>query len=168
MAKSSFLLVFPMLAGLCGCRTGANVNAWNDLAPTCAADLQDEPFVSVGGGLITGLITAQMNREIAERNTARRQAARAKQPLDCPPDAPRASEDTSVRFGHSSGPSAPPVMGGEESGHNLGAGQTVYSSDDCIGAVVNGVCYGTIAPGAPSLGTCYGEMTGGVCAGAMF
>jgi hypothetical protein len=32
-----------------------------------------------------------MNREIAERNTARRQAALAQQPLNCPPDVQRAT-----------------------------------------------------------------------------
>src|SRR6266446_10771481 len=105
MAKSSIILIVPMLAGLCGCATAPNLNARNDPdGRVCAADVQDEPFVSVGNGLITGLITAQMNREIAERNTARRQAPRAQQPLGCPPDAPRAGEATAMRFGQSSGP----------------------------------------------------------------
>jgi hypothetical protein len=46
-------------------------------------------------------------------------------------------------------------------------GQPVISSGDCIGAVVNGVCHGTPAPGAPTA-TCYGQMVGGVCTGPMF
>ena len=46
-------------------------------------------------------------------------------------------------------------------------GQPVISSSDCIGAVVNGVCHGTPAPGAPTA-TCYGQMVGGVCTGPMF
>jgi hypothetical protein len=92
MPKSSILLVVPVLAALCACGTAANVNARNDAGKTCVADVQDEPFVNVGNGLITGQITAQMNREIAERNTERRQAARAHQPLDCPPDAHRADQ----------------------------------------------------------------------------
>ena len=86
--KSSILWVAPVLAALCGCGTATNVNARNDLGTTCAADLQDEPFVSASGGLVAGLITAQMNREIAEKNTARRQAVRAHQPQGCPPDGP--------------------------------------------------------------------------------
>jgi hypothetical protein len=38
--------------------TAPNLNARNDLGTSCAAGLQDEPFVNVGSGLITGLITA--------------------------------------------------------------------------------------------------------------
>jgi hypothetical protein len=48
-----------------------------------------------------------------------------------------------------------------------GDGQPVISSEDCIGAVVNGVCHGTPAPGAPTA-TCHGQMVGGVCTGPMF
>jgi hypothetical protein len=48
-----------------------------------------------------------------------------------------------------------------------GDGQPVISSGDCIGAVVNGVCHGTPAPGAPTA-TCSGQMVGGVCTGPMF
>ena len=46
-------------------------------------------------------------------------------------------------------------------------GQPVISSSDCIGAVVNGVCQGTPAPGAP-MATCHGQMVAGVCTGPMF
>jgi hypothetical protein len=38
---------------------------------------------------------------------------------------------------------------------------------DCIGSVVNGVCHGVPAPGAP-MAVCYGQMIGGVCTGSMF
>jgi hypothetical protein len=55
-------------------------------------------------------------------------------------------------------PAAPPLPGD---------GQAVISSRDCIGAVVNGVCHGTPAPGAP-MATCHGQMVGGVCTGPMF
>jgi hypothetical protein len=48
-----------------------------------------------------------------------------------------------------------------------GFGQPVISSGDCIGAVVNGVCHGTPAPGAATA-TCHGQMVGGVCTGPMF
>ena len=47
------------------------------------------------------------------------------------------------------------------------SGQPVISSGDCIGAVVNGVCHGTPAPGAQTA-TCHGQMVGGVCTGPMF
>jgi hypothetical protein len=46
-------------------------------------------------------------------------------------------------------------------------GQSVINSENCIGAVVNGVCHGMAAPGAP-MATCYGQMIGGVCTGPMF
>jgi hypothetical protein len=46
-------------------------------------------------------------------------------------------------------------------------GQPVISSGDCIGAVVNGVCHGTPAPGAQTA-TYHGQMVGGVCTGPMF
>jgi hypothetical protein len=46
-------------------------------------------------------------------------------------------------------------------------GQPVISSADCIGTVVNGVCHGTPAPGAP-VATCHGQMVAGVCTGPMF
>jgi hypothetical protein len=50
------------------------------------------------------------------------------------------------------------------------SGQPVISPPDtsaCIGAVVNGVCHGTPAPGAQIV-TCHGQMVGGVCTGPMF
>jgi hypothetical protein len=47
------------------------------------------------------------------------------------------------------------------------SGQPVINSGDCIGAVVNGVCHGSPAPGAPT-STCYGQMVGGICTGPMF
>ena len=55
-------------------------------------------------------------------------------------------------------PAAPPLPGG---------GQPVISAGDCIGAVVNGVCHGAAAPGAP-ITTCHGQMVGGLCTGPMF
>lgn len=48
-----------------------------------------------------------------------------------------------------------------------GDGEPVISSSDCIGAVVNGVCHGTPAPGAATA-TCHGQMVAGVCTGPMF
>lgn len=46
-------------------------------------------------------------------------------------------------------------------------GQPVIDPEDCIGAVVAGVCHGVPKPGAPTA-TCYGQMIGGVCTGPMF
>lgn len=45
---------------------------------------------------------------------------------------------------------------------------TIYSPSQCIGAVVNGVCHGTIMPDAAYHPTCYGEMVNGICTGPMF
>ena len=47
-------------------------------------------------------------------------------------------------------------------------GQKVYSADECVGAVVNGVCHGTIIPKPGYQKTCYGEMLFGRCTGPMF
>ncbi|WP_067522828.1 hypothetical protein [Endozoicomonas ascidiicola] len=49
-----------------------------------------------------------------------------------------------------------------------GSGQKIYGTDECIGAVVNGVCHGSIAPKAGYKKTCYGQMINGQCTGAMF
>lgn len=50
---------------------------------------------------------------------------------------------------------------------NPAYGQKVYRADECIGAVVNGRCHGSIIPKgyAP---TCYGTMLNGQCTGPMF
>lgn len=45
---------------------------------------------------------------------------------------------------------------------------SVYRAEDCIGAVVNGVCNGTISPSAAQPKRCYGEMINGQCTGPMF
>jgi hypothetical protein len=45
---------------------------------------------------------------------------------------------------------------------------TVYSPDECIGAIVNGVCHGSILPKSAYHRTCYGEMLNGQCTGPMF
>lgn len=44
----------------------------------------------------------------------------------------------------------------------------VYSPDQCIGAIVNGVCHGSIMPDGGNHPTCHGEMLGGICTGPMF
>lgn len=49
-------------------------------------------------------------------------------------------------------------------------GQPVYRADDCIGAVVNGICHGAISPrGQIEQPTrCYGQMINGQCTGPQF
>ena len=46
-------------------------------------------------------------------------------------------------------------------------GQPVYRAQDCIGAVVNGVCHGSIGAAQPQA-TCYGQMLNGQCTGLQF
>jgi len=46
-------------------------------------------------------------------------------------------------------------------------GTPVYPAADCIGAVVNGVCHGSVIPeGVPK--RCYGQMLNGQCTGPQF
>lgn len=47
-------------------------------------------------------------------------------------------------------------------------GTKVYRADECIGAVVNGVCHGSILPKTANHPTCYGQMINGQCTGPMF
>lgn len=52
---------------------------------------------------------------------------------------------------------------------NIGGGQTVYSLGECIGAVVMGVCHGSILPDdSRPHPICYGQMLNGICTGPMF
>jgi hypothetical protein len=46
-------------------------------------------------------------------------------------------------------------------------GQPVYRAQDCIGAVVNGVCHGSTGAAQP-MATCYGQMLNGQCTGPQF
>ena len=46
-------------------------------------------------------------------------------------------------------------------------GQPVYRAQDCIGAVVNGVCHGSTGAAQP-LATCYGQMLNSQCTGPQF
>lgn len=47
-------------------------------------------------------------------------------------------------------------------------GQPVYPASDCIGAVVNGVCHGSILPRQAVPVRCFGTMLNGKCTGPMF
>lgn len=51
---------------------------------------------------------------------------------------------------------------------NLQNGVPVYGAGQCIGAVVNGVCNGTIQQNGAMPLTCHGQMVGGICTGPMF
>lgn len=51
---------------------------------------------------------------------------------------------------------------------NSGYGNKVYSSDECIGPIINGVCKGSILPKSSYHKTCYGEMINGKCTGPLF
>ena len=46
-------------------------------------------------------------------------------------------------------------------------GEPVYRAEDCIGAVVNGVCHGSTGAAQPRA-TCYGQMLNGQCTGPMY
>lgn len=47
-------------------------------------------------------------------------------------------------------------------------GQPVYHPSECIGAVVNGVCHGSVIDTNPGRPRCYGTMLNGQCIGPMF
>jgi hypothetical protein len=61
-------------------------------------------------------------------------------------------------------PSAP---GGQERVQTE-QGNAVYDADDCIGAVVNDVCHGTINPSIQPVAHCYGTMINDQCTGPMY
>lgn len=53
----------------------------------------------------------------------------------------------------------------------IGPGETgtpVYAAEQCIGAIVNGVCHGSIMPNGTPPQRCHGEMINGQCTGPMF
>ena len=56
---------------------------------------------------------------------------------------------------------------GSSSIHNA-QGTPVYSADECIGAIVNGQCHGSILPKRAVHPRCYGTMLNGQCTGPMF
>ena len=59
-------------------------------------------------------------------------------------------------------------MGAGPGGPIIG-GQPVYSRRECIGAIVNGQCFGSILPDySRPHPTCYGQMLNGMCTGPMF
>jgi hypothetical protein len=137
MGKPSILWVVPTVALLAGC---ANT------APTPRTATSDCGFHFTGGSGALGLLGAMgaFDRPAGP---------------DCTYSAPAAASITGV----------PSIV--EEPDTAVEApqqfGQPVINSGDCIGAVVNGVCHGTQAPGAPTV-TCYGQMLNGIFTGPMF
>jgi hypothetical protein len=59
----------------------------------------------------------------------------------------------------------PPKSSVEEPAQNE---EKVYREPECVGAVVNGVCHGTIIEDGGNHPTCHGEMINGQCTGPMF
>ena len=47
-------------------------------------------------------------------------------------------------------------------------GTPVYTADECTGAIVNGVCHGSVIPDKAHREKCYGEMLFGKCTGPQF
>jgi hypothetical protein len=137
MRKPSFLWVVPTVALLAGCANTAST-------PRTAAS--DCGFHFTGGSGLLGLLGAA---GVFERPAG----------PDCAYSAPTATSITGV----------PSLVEEPDTGVEAPQqfGQPVINSGDCIGAVVNGVCHGTPAPGAPTA-TCYGQMLNGMCTGPMF
>lgn len=75
---------------------------------------------------------------------------------------PRSQPDESLSRRH--------AVGLEYSQPQYQYGQPVYRADQCIGAVVNGVCHGAVVPSAQSINPqrCYGQMLNGICTGPQF
>jgi hypothetical protein len=49
-----------------------------------------------------------------------------------------------------------------------GSGIPVYCARECIGAVIGGVCNGSVIDTNPGRPRCYGTMLNGQCTGPMF
>ncbi len=54
------------------------------------------------------------------------------------------------------------------SDNGAGTEQPVYSSSECVGPIVAGVCHGAILPNQATHPVCHGEMLDGTCTGPMF
>jgi hypothetical protein len=81
----------------------------------------------------------------------------------------RATPKLVIGAGNSAPPPASASVGSGLLGGPLAWGQTVYSQQECIGAVVMGQCHGSILPDySRPHPTCYGQMINGMCTGPMF
>jgi hypothetical protein len=140
MSKRSIFWAVPVVAMLTGCAVAAKVNARHDMEASKAAY---KAFLDQHG---RDLAACEGLRQTYEADLSAYRATSA---------ATRPGPVFSQEPAPGPLPQAP------------GFGQPVISSEDCIGAVVNGVCHGTPAPGAPTA-TCNGRMVRGVCTGPMF
>jgi hypothetical protein len=144
MSKFSVLRVIYVVVLLAGC-------AQSPQAPTTAAS--DCGFHFTGGSGLLGLLgaTGAFERPAAPGCPRTTSAGRQK---------PQMTEEEGDESTRSGAVIASP---------NFGGGLTVYGSNECIGAVVNGQCYGSILPDySLPHPTCYGQMLNGVCTGPMF
>lgn len=169
------LIVLPFAALFGGCGTPpATVAPGHDIQAASAAhkykacpvldmELEREPYGYIGPLLFGGNLTKEAQQARAAREAAERDVS-SPCPVrqgPWPRQASRSSQPASVE--------ETPPLGDRMSVPNFGGGQTVYSQRECIGAVVNGQCYGSILPDySRSHQTCYGQMLNGTCTGPMF
>jgi len=141
MLKPSMLWIFPIVALLTSCANSAQ---------TRTAVATDCGFHFTGGSGLLGLLGAM--------GAFDRPAGRdCQRPISAIRQVPQMIEEDSSP--------AENVIAAPSSGD----GQTVYSPSECIGAVVMGVCHGSILPDySRPHPSCYGQMLNGICTGPMF
>lgn len=127
------------------------------------------------GGCVIGAETAQHDMEASKAAFKACLAARGpeacegqRQAYETDLSAYRATPKLVIGVGD-----PPPLPASDGMGTGLGGsmegGQTVYSPNECIGAVVMGQCHGSILPDyGRAHPTCYGKMINGICTGPMF
>jgi len=144
MLKPTILYVVLSVALLTGCANSPQ---------TRTAAASDCGFHFTGGSGLLGLMGAMGAFERPAGPDCRRPAPAGRQP-------PQLLEE---------GGDADAQSGGLVAAPNIGEGQTAYSPNECIGAVVNGQCHGSILPDySRPHPTCYGQMLNGMCTGPMF
>jgi hypothetical protein len=166
------LLIVPaLIALLSGCGTAGDVNARHGTETASAVykykacPVSDIEFDREPGGYIGPMAWRGRLSEDALAARAAREAAEQSHSAPCP--VPYARELRNQRRGSATVLSS--GVGPVSSGPSFGSGQTVYSAHECIGAIVNGQCHGSILPDySRPHQTCYGQMINGICTGAMF
>ena len=140
MLKPSMLWIFPIVALLTSCANSAQ---------TRTAVATDCGFHFTGGSGLLGLLGAM--------GAFDRPAGRdCQRPISAIRQVPQMIEEDSSP--------AENVIAAPSSGD----GQTVYSPSECIGAVVMGVCHGSILPDySRPHPSCYGQMLNGICTGPL-
>jgi hypothetical protein len=171
------LVVVPALvAVLSGCGTAGNVNSRHDVETASAASkyktcpVSDIEFDREPGGYIGPFAWRGKLSEDALAARAAREAAERSPSIPCPvPDTRQAREQHRRYEAGTPAPSLSAASSGLGSAPSFGTGQTVYTAHECIGAAVNGQCYGSILPDySRPHPTCYGQMINGICTGPMF